>query len=377
MKIVKCSKCKKFIHKTGRCVFCGNTMGFDEVEMPAIHENATVDYSRVESMVEGKKFSEARTLSHAVIEWAPNLPGIFWLRLLAKNKCTTTAELIQKGFNCEADADFCNALSFSSGAEREVYQDVRNMVLTARNKLKAEVLDHEYQCKMKTSILQIKKNMPSELETRKKRLFTLWSELEKIEQSMYTLEKDCILLSKEHRDALEEACRAASTLKNEIYRLEECTAEKLHGYQVRIGSILQQSEQAKDAMESMKTQHPWVNSFNDLLKRREEQVRMISSEIASLRNYEATVQQTLEEIDRIEQKHRTTIRAVEAFDFQDAANLLGNDRYSSVLRSIMPGVDVQFIGSSRIAGASASSSDVNDDAGMINDEYYSALEYGF
>ena len=370
MKIVKCTKCNKYVHKTGKCFHCGNTMGFDEVEMPAIHENAAVEYSRVESLVESKKYAEALTLAHTVIEWMPNLAGIFWLRLLAKNKCSNAAELIQKGFNCEEDSDFCNALTFSTGAERNAYQDVQIMVQAAQKALKAEVLNNEYHCKMKTNILQIKKTMKDEVDSRKKRLFALWAELEETEHSMYTLEKDCILLSKEYSDALDKAAQAASSIKTETYRLEECTAESLHKYQVRIGNILQQSEQAKDAVESMKKQHPWVKSFNDLVKKRDEQVRQIANEISSLKIYETTVQQTLDEIDQIEQRHRIAIRALETFDFLDAANLLGKDNYNIVLHNIGLGVDVQISVSSQGWQPNTYSTDVYDTDDF--DDYYSA-----
>lgn len=372
MKIVKCTKCKKYIHKTGKCFHCGNTMGFDEIEMPVIHENAAVEYSRVESLIESKKYAEALTLSHTVIEWMPNLAGIFWLRLLAKNKCSNTAELIQKGFNCEEDPDFCNALTFSTDVERSVYQDVRSMVMAAQKALKAEIWNHEYQYKMKTNILQIKKTMKGEVDARKRQLFALWAELEETEQSMYTLEKDCILLSKEHSDALDKAAQAASSIKTETYRLEECTAENLHKYQVRIGNILQQSEQAKDALESMKKQHPWIKSFNDLVKKRDEQVRQITNEISSLKIYEATVQQTLDEIDQIEQRHRTAIHAVETFDFLDAANLLGKDTYNTVLRGIGLGVDVQISVSSQGWQPNTTYTTPIDVDGDDRDDYYSA-----
>lgn len=373
MKIVKCTKCKKHLYKASKCFYCGNTIGFNEAEMPAIHENVIAEYARVETLVESKKFAEALQLSHTVIEWMPNLAGIFWLRLLARNKCTTAVELIQKGFNCEEDADFCNAMTFATGAERKAYQDVRNIVLAAQKALRAEILSHEYQCKMKTNILQLKKTMKSEVDARKKKLFTLWTELEETEQSMYTLEKDCILLSKEYSDSLDLAAQAASSVKNETYRMEECTAEKLHKYQVRIGNILQQSEQAKDAMESMKKQHPWVKSFNDLVKKRDEQVRQIANEISSLKIYEATIQQTLDEIDRIEQRHRTALRAVDTFDFLDVANLLGRDAYNVVLRGIGLAVDVQLSISSQGWQPNTSfTAPIDIDESEDTDDYYSA-----
>lgn len=370
MKIVKCTKCKKYVHKTGKCFHCGNTVEFDEVEMPDIHENAAVEYSKVESLVESRKYAEALTLAHTAIEWMPNLAGIFWLRLLAKYKCSNATELIQKGFNCEEDPDFCNALTFSTGAERSAYQDVQSMVKAAQKALKAEVLNNEYHCKMKTNILQIKKAMTDEVDSRKKKLFTLWAELEKTEHSMYTLEKDCILLSKEYTDALDKAALAASSVKVETYRLEECTAESLHKYQVRIDNVLQQSEQAKDAVESIKKQHPWVNSFNSLVKKRDQQVRQIANEISSLKAYEAMVQQTLDEVEQIEQRHRIAIRALETFNFLDAANLLGKDKYNTVLHNIGLGVDVQISVSSQGWQPNTYSTDV-DDTDDSDDDYNS------
>lgn len=342
MKIVKCAKCGKYVHKTSQCFHCGNTTGFEEIGVPHIHENAVLEYSRVESLVENKQFAEALTLSHTVVEWMPNLASIFWLRLLAKNKCSNAAELIQKGFNCEDDADFCNALTFSTDGERRVYHDVQSMVLALQKALKTEVVNHEYQCKMKTSILQMKKNMQREVGVYRENLFALWTELQEIEHTMYTLEKDCLLISKEYSDTLNQAEQDASSVKSETYRLEECTAENLHNYQVRIGNILQQSEQAKGTLEEMRKQHPWVKSFNDLAKKRDEKVCQITDEISSLKIYEAKIQQTLDEINRIEQRHRTAIHAVESFEFLNAANLLGKDSYNAVLRSIGFGVDIQI-----------------------------------
>lgn len=371
MKIIKCSKCGKYIHKANRCFHCGNTTGFDEVDMPHIHENAVVEYSKVESLVERKRFDEALSLSHTVIEWMPHLAGIFWLRLLAKNKCTSAAELIEKGFNCEDDADMCNALTFSTGAEHSIYLDIQSMVNAARKALKEEILNHEYKCKMKTDILQIKKNMQDEMDSRKKKLFSLWSELEETEHSLYTLEMDCRLLSKEHSDVLDKAVLAASSTRTEVYRLEECTAEALHEYQVKIGSILRQSEQAKTALESMKKQHPWVTSFNNLVKKRDDQVCLISNEISSLRTYEETIQKTLDEVDRIEERHRKAGCAVESYDFLDAANLLGRDCYNKIFHSIGLGIDVQSsIPSQDWQPSTFSATSIDDDAVAI-DDYYS------
>lgn len=375
MKIVRCPKCGKYIHKADSCFHCGNSMNFDDIDIPQIHENVLAEFSKIESLIESKRFDEAYSLSHKVIEWMPNFSGIFWLRLLAKNKCTSTSELIEKGFNCEDDSDLNNALTFSTGVEHSVYVDIQDMVNAAKKALKEEIAIHEYNCKMKTDVLQIKKNMKNETDSRKQRLFSLWSDLERTEQALYSLEMDCRLLSKEHSEALDKAVFSASSIKVEVYRLEECTAEDLHKYQVKIGNILQLSEQAKAALESMKKKHPWIHDFNDLVKKRDEQVRLIGAEISSLRSYEAIIQQTLDEIDRIEERHRKANRAVEAYDFLDAANLLGKDCYNKILHNIGLGIDVQTSISSQDwqpSIISASPIDDDDDEEEDTDDYYSA-----
>lgn len=334
MKIVKCLKCGKYIHKADKCFHCGNTIGFDEIERFEIHENVVGEYLEIESLVKNKKFNEAISLSYTVIEWMPVCPEVFWLRLLAKNKCTSDVELIKKGFDCENDEDLYNALTFSNGVEHDVYLDVRNMVFKARKVLKEAVLNNEYNCKMNTDILLIKKNIPNEMDVRKKNLFSLLSNLEETEHRLYILEMECRLLSKEYCDEIDSAAQAAASIKAEVCRLKECSERNLHKYHIKIENTLQQFEQTKAKMESMKKQHPCVKIFNDLVKKRDEQVRIISNEISSLRTYEATIQRVLNEIDRIEERHRQVIRKVEAYDFLDAVNLLGENCYNNIFRNI-------------------------------------------
>ena len=128
MKIVKCPKCGKYLHKATRCLFCGNTSDFQEIPEEVVHKNIGTDYAHVDFLVESKKYDEAMELSYKVIEWMPNLAGIFWLRLLAKNKCSNDADLIIKGFDCEQDSDYCNALRFAKGEARQAYSAIGDAV---------------------------------------------------------------------------------------------------------------------------------------------------------------------------------------------------------------------------------------------------------
>lgn len=333
MKIVKCSKCGNYIHKADKCFHCGNTSGFEETEAAAVHENVSQDYARMEVLVEDKKFDEAISLSYTILEWMPNLAGVFWLRLLARNKCTAAVELICKGFPCEEDPDFCNALRFSTGEEHRAYEDIQKAVSEINHLLKSEINENEYRCKSDTNIMRIKRTMQDEIDDRQQKLFALWSDLEDIEHSLYAIEMDCRLLTEEHQTGLEKAVQAASAIKVETYRREECSEDKLHSFQVKLGNVLEQSESSKDSLERMKKQHPWVKTFSDLVSQRNQKVNLINSEIASLANYEQAVQRTITEIESIESRHKAALAAVDEYHFQAAADILGAAAFNQILRS--------------------------------------------
>lgn len=169
----------------------------------------------------------------------------------------------------------------------------------------------------------------------------MWSDLEEIEQALYALEMDCRTLSREHIISLEQAAQDASLLKNQVYKLDECTAESLNSYQVKIGTILQQSEQAKAALMDIKNQHPWVKEHKKLTTKRDKQVNLIATELKSLRDYEVTVNRTLTEIDRIEKSYKEAIIATDKYDFAKAFSLLESDITNMLLQSV--GVDVSSL----------------------------------
>lgn len=341
MKIVKCPQCGKYLHKAARCLYCGNTAGFQEIPEEEIHKNVSTDYAHAIYLLESKKFDEAMELSYSVIEWMPNLSEIFWLRLLAKNNCVSDVELIYKGFDCEQDSDYCNALRFAKGESKKAYSGIGDIIKMLRQSFKSELASHELKKKAETDILNIKKTFQGDIDSRKKKLFELWSNLEETEQALYALEMDCRTLASEHITSLEQAAQDASLLKNAVYKLDECTAESLNAYQVKMGAILQQSEQAKAALIDIKHQHPWVKEYKELVVKRDKQVVLINSELKSLMDYETAVNCTLGKVDRIEKAHKEAIVAADKYNFTKAFSLIESDITSKLLLDI--GVDVSSL----------------------------------
>lgn len=373
MKIVKCSKCGKYIYEDIKCFCCGNKVNFEEIDIPKleIHENVLDKYSEIESLIKDREFERALIDSEQILEWMPHFSEIFWLRLLAKKECASASELVEKGFDYENDPDFCNALRFSGEIENNIYLNIQDRLIQVKKRLEKEILNHESSCKMQTNILQIQDDARDEAKKSREILYIVWRELQKTEKDLYSLEKDCYLLSKEHSIALDEAAKTADLIKKEVYNLGECTQEDFYKYQIKINHVLWQSEQAKEEKAEIRKQNLWVKSFNDLVNKRDKQVKEIEKEISSLKSYEIKIQNILEEIDRIEGRHREAIYKVQDYNFLDALNLLGKEYFNTVLYDTDAPLDIQISVPSENIKKDLTLESVHEDKNKDVDDYYS------
>lgn len=338
MEIVRCSKCGKYIHKATQCYHCCNTVDFHEVSSPLIHKNVAQEYAKMEMLINEEKYNEAIALSYVILEWMPFFPGVFWCRLLAKNKCSTAIELIRKGFPCDTDSDFLNALDYSTGEEHETYKDIQSTVSEIRLSLKKGIIAHKYNYIRNTNITQLRENMQIEVDRRKQSLFCSWYDLEAIEQSLFLIESDCSRLIKDYQISLENAIQEASNIKAEVYKNEECTAFLRHSALVRMGSVLQQYTSAKESILKIKGHHPWMKSFQELVSQRNAKEKAINTEITALRDYGQSIQTVLNEIDKIEKNHKKAYISADHYKFLDAAEIIGPDDYDQILQTAGVGV---------------------------------------
>lgn len=324
MIITKCDKCGELIHKADRCLFCGNTLGFTEKNMTiTIHENVKTEYESLGCLIENGKFDEALTLSKVVLEWMPSCSEVFWLRFLAKNRCSTDEALICKGVKCEDSADYYNAVLFANEIQKKVYLSVSDKISDVKNVLSRYITEHEYFEKNNTIIVQIQSEYTSEIETRRENLFKLWEEIKQVESQMLAIEKDCLLLSNEYKETLEKVNSEATSIKEKVYKMEQCSAEELHGYQIKFGELLFESRQAKAAIDTMREQHPWIETNDTLIKKRDDIIYQITAEINMLKNYESRVQSVVSEIEQIENRHIAALISVSKYNFAEIRSLLG------------------------------------------------------
>lgn len=328
MIITKCDKCGELMHKAEKCFSCGNTLNFTEISSAlAVHENVKDEYKKLEDLVKNGRFEEALTISKLVLEWMPQCSDVFWLRFLAKNGCVSDEALICKGVSCEDSAEYYNAVMFANESEKKVYLHVNMKISDTKKVLSQYIIEHEYSEKNNTAIVKAQSEFPVEIEMYRKNLFKLLEELQQIETQMLEVEKDCLLLAKEHKETLDNASSAAVSIKSSAYKMDECTAEQLHKYETTFGNLLYQSEQAKVSIDSMRRQHPWIEVYNDLVRKRDNIVAQISKEINMLKAYESKVQTIVSEIERIEAAHAAVLASVNAYNFYEARSLLGDNKF--------------------------------------------------
>lgn len=325
MKIMKCNNCGKLIHVTNKCYHCGSISGFEEVKKPIIHENVDKEYSCMQSYLTEKKYEDVINLSHTVIQWMPDFSGAFWMRILAKNKCSTDLELIQKGFSFDDSADFYNAMKFGDEYEKCVYQDIKNKIEELKKEYSSRLLLNLNKEIADTNILEVNEKMSFEIEKYRNRIFDLWTALEKTEQKLYIIEMKSQLLVEEYKKSLETAHSSSISIKNQSYQMQECTEDEFHSYQVKIDGILYQSEQAREAIENMKENHPLVTEFNELVAERNQQIAKIENELSELRKYEQSVQSTISIVEQIESKYKAALKNLEKYDFYVARNILNQE----------------------------------------------------
>lgn len=331
MKIVVCPKCGKKMHIAERCIYCGNSDNFKKINSTEkIHENITEEYNQLDELLRKGSFDQVLEKSKFVLKWMPTKSEIFWLRMLAKNKCSCDLELVQKGFFLEKSADYYNAQKYASHDEKEVYNSILELMNKIQTGFYSAIDIHEYEEKKATSILESQIEFTEEINNRKETLFNLWTQLEKIEQEMCSIEQHCKLLVNEHIDTLKNTKLDAEAIKNESYKLNECTYEEYFYFQVRLGNILNLLDQSKREADLIKNQNSNVFKFKELENDRNKLCEKISTELSNLKSYKKRYQSILLEIEKIEKRHQIAKKDISNYCFQGMYSLLGLHKYEEV-----------------------------------------------
>ena len=325
MRVVKCTKCGKYIHEARRCFHCGAEAGFEvrENARVPVHENVVDVPERIERSIEGKKYEEAYALSYTVMEWMPDLALIYWLRLLAKHQCSSDAELVTRGFDCENDSNLLNALDFAScEEEKSAYSDVRALTLAVRNGLRNAVWNHYCGIVVENNLPEINNTIKTEIDAHKEKIFSLWSSLEDVESRLRSTEAVFNTFCEEHKLLLSKAESVMEMLNQKTSTMEYCSDQEYFRYCVEFDSAQSCSAQAKDAVSKVRARFSPL--FNDLQSQRDKLKRDIEVQIKALQDFGAPLRETMRTVlAPAKTEHEKVLSDVDGFNFVSAYKLLG------------------------------------------------------
>lgn len=340
MSVLKCRKCGKNILFTKKCYHCGSVQGFDTISMIEEHDNAAAAFAEVKESIILGKYDKALSKASTVIEWMPTSPEIYWLRLLAKNKCNSASELIRHGFNPDADADYYNLCRFSAGEVQKCYQDFGIIVNRLQQSLMGVIYDNIYGRVQNSGIISQKKASFEFFEGKRIELLATWSEMNAIEQQMIIFEKECDTQTYPAKCSLQSGYDDSVRVKNEIYKYDRCTEEEKLSFEAQMQAISDLSDRIAETYKTSSENHPKVEEFKDLVRRRDALMQKINYILTEIRNEERNAQIIIGKVRSIRDTEKKVLLATELFDFSVALNYLERHEIEKAFGDI--GVTVQF-----------------------------------
>lgn len=334
MSVLKCRKCRKNILFTKKCYHCGSVQGFDTISEIKEHDNAAATFAKVKEYINLGKYDQAVSQASVVIEWMPTSPEIYWLRLLAKNKCNSASELIRHGFNPNADADYYNVCRFSIGEEQKCYQNFGIIVNRLQQSLINTIRGHAYGRVRNSGIVSQEKASHEFFERKRTELFSAWTELNSIEQQMVALEKECDAQTYHVKCSLQSGYDSSVQVKNEVYQYERCSEEEKNGFEAKIQAISDLSDKVAEAYRNSSKNHPKVNIFTELTQKRDAMIQKVRHILTEIQTEERNAQIVIGKVGSIRDSEKKALHATELYNFSVAFNYLEHHEIEKAFRDV-------------------------------------------
>lgn len=332
--ISKCLKCGALIHSASTCFHCGSARMETTYTNDAIHANVVEEYRLMVAALKDRRFNEVLRLSDKVIEWMPRFAEMYWIRFLASHQCASDVELICNGVDCTQDPNYCNAIAYASSEEYRVYKDVEDKIAKLKKQLEREIAQYIHKKKEETYLTSLHQSLEKKIEEKRNSLFAEWQKLQKLEQDLIVVQMNCRLRAREYQDALDSAKIKSESIKLEANKRVDLSDAEVHSFRVRMGTVLHQSEQARQALDDFKKQHPWVKEFAQLEKARDEQVEKIKAELAEMKRFEASLLDAIAAYEKIVATNKQLNSKLNNMQFSSIKAIIGDRVFTTALREV-------------------------------------------
>ena len=333
MKYLKCAACGKAQPVMTHCIYCGEKAGNEQVEEVAVHPNAAARLQEAEQAVRDGEFKKALELTSELTAQLPDSATVFWLRLLAGNRCKNAGDLIIHGVSEETDPDFASAAAHAKGLELASLRQVAETSKAIQKKLIEALRRTEYKALRKANVYALRDEAQMRTEACKKEIFACWEKLRRAEDELCALDLNGTLLVYSERDAVNTANRKIQQEKSALSPGGGLSEKDAAALDFRLGALLYQSENAEAQVKAMEDSHPWTAKQRTLTEQRDRAAENCRDALARL---EALNREIAERTNRIADKNNTFHEAIlfaEGMRFFPGCTALGVDAFQEVLAS--------------------------------------------
>ena len=327
MRILKCSNCNRLIHAGGACFFCRSSKESPQVCAAEVHENARTSLSMAETLVAQGRFDEALAALAEVMKWSPNSSEVHWLRLLARARCKSDAELFYSGADIADSADFDTALRYASEEEKQVYCGISNSCNALRKTLVDMIKSRNAMTIDKLNLSEVLSQMQQYVGEKRGILLSTWQELRKCEQELKLIENEGEFYMHECRTNMQNILSSSLQLRESLEDTSEIARKQFFEYKTKLEGLKRAAENAKDEYYRLKSSHPSVAAFAELCKKRDELKSAVDRELSEIREYEKKIEAVISRLNSEKEAGTRLLEYAESGNYEQVKSALGQNNF--------------------------------------------------
>lgn len=331
--LLRCLRCNHII-SDAPCIYCGNTTEAN-LEYQFDDKVSAADQAKIIESVKNEQFDSAINLINKVLERSRNHAGSYYIKHLIVQEKTNTLEMLYSGFDPDNSFNFCNALEYSSGEERSLYENIKKIIVSMKESIIEELCLAKKEKIRNQDIVKFSDYSRSFLNSQMQSVDSMWEQLSAKESAMHSIDLKCELLVKEAHDNLNEAVTMTEKVVREVYKKEECSPSKYDEHSIALSSARRLSEAASSDFKGMKGSHPLVKEFVGITQERTSILYSIDRNIEAINEHTEKMAALLEKIDSIEKEYDSAIKLACIYDFTEAEDVLGKERIIAIYQRVV------------------------------------------
>lgn len=327
MRILRCSNCNRLIHAGASCFFCKSSKESPQVSAAEVHENARTPLMMAETLVEQGRFDEALAALAEVMKWSPNSSEVHWLRLLARARCSSDAQLLYSGADIADSADFDTALRYASEEEKQVYLGVSNSCDALRKTLVDMIKSRNAMTIDKLNLSEVLSQMQRFVSEKRSALLSTWQELRKCEQELKLIENEGEIYMHECRTNMRNILSTSQQMRESLENTSEIARKQFFEYKTKLEGLKRAAENAKEEYNRLKSSHPSVAAFAELCKKRDELKGAVDSELSEIREYEKKIEAVISRLNAAKEAGTRLLELAESGNYEQVKSVLGQNNF--------------------------------------------------